>query len=91
LFDITSGILRRAWNFKSDVLPDEAQIQGLLDKIGWHKLRWQPPVLEFPIPGMEIDFGGVVKEYAVDRAAALCREAGVRHKAYPESLVRKRY
>jgi len=79
LFDITSGILRRAWNFKSDVLPDEAQIQGLLDKIGWHKLRWKPPVLEFPVPGLEIDFGGVVKEYAVDRAAALCREAGVRH------------
>ena len=79
LFDITSGILRRAWNFKSDVLPDEAQIQGLLDKIGWHKLCWKPPVLEFPVPGLEIDFGGVVKEYAVDRAAALCREAGVRH------------
>jgi len=79
LFDITSGILRRAWNFKSGALPDESQIHGLLDKIGWHKLRWKPPVLEFPIPGMEIDFGGVVKEYAVDRAAALCREAGVRH------------
>jgi thiamine biosynthesis lipoprotein len=28
---------------------------------------------------MEIDFGGVVKEYAVDRAAALCRAAGIKH------------
>jgi thiamine biosynthesis lipoprotein len=28
---------------------------------------------------MEIDFGGVVKEYAVDRVTTLCREAGVRH------------
>jgi hypothetical protein len=27
---------------------------------------------------MEIDFGGVVKEYAVDRAATLCWEAGAR-------------
>jgi thiamine biosynthesis lipoprotein len=79
LFDITSGILRRAWNFKSNALPDEAQIQSLLDKIGWHKLRWKDPVLEFPIPGMEIDFGGVVKEYAVDRAAALCKGAGLNH------------
>ena len=78
-FDITSGILRRAWNFKSDVLPDEAQIKALLTKIGWQKLRWKSPVLEFPTAGMEIDFGGVVKEYAVDRAAALCQSAGIRH------------
>ena len=28
---------------------------------------------------MEIDFGGVVKEYAADRAATLCAEAGFRH------------
>lgn len=79
LFDITSGILRRAWNFKSGILPTETTIQELLDKVGWHKLRWNPPVLEFPIPGMEVDFGGVVKEYAVDRVAALCWQAGIRH------------
>jgi FAD:protein FMN transferase len=79
LFDITSGILRRAWNFKSGSLPDESQIQSLLDKVGWHKLRWNSPVLEFPTAGMEIDFGGVVKEYAVDRLATLCREAGIHH------------
>ncbi len=79
LFDITSGILRRAWRFDLGKLPDQAHVQALLDKVGWHKLRWAPPVLEFPSPGMEIDFGGVVKEYAVDRAAALCWEAGIRH------------
>ena len=79
LFDITSGILRRAWRFDLGRLPDQVQIQELLEKVGWHKLRWAPPVLEFLIPGMEIDFGGVVKEYAADRAAVLCSEAGVRH------------
>ena len=79
LFDITSGILRRAWRFDLGALPDEGQIQALLGKIGWHKVRWNPPILEFPVPGMEIDFGGVVKEYAVDRAASLCLEAGIRH------------
>ncbi|MDO9103465.1 MAG: FAD:protein FMN transferase [Methylovulum sp.] len=79
LFDITSGILRRAWRFDREGLPDEGQIQALLAKIGWHKLRWHNAVLEFLIPGMEIDFGGIVKEYAVDRAAALCWSAGIRH------------
>ena len=79
LFDITSGILRRAWRFDSGQLPDQVQILALLDKVGWHKLRWTDPVLEFSIAGMELDLGGVVKEYAVDRAAALCWESGVRH------------
>lgn len=79
LFDITSGILRRAWRLERGRLPDQAQIEALLEKVGWHHVRWMLPVLEFPVAGMEIDFGGVVKEYAVDRAAALCREAGVRH------------
>jgi thiamine biosynthesis lipoprotein len=79
LFDITSGVLRKAWRFPLDRLPEEAQIRRLLDKIGWCRLRWKPPVLEFPTPGMEIDFGGVVKEYAVDRAGRICWEAGARH------------
>jgi thiamine biosynthesis lipoprotein len=78
LFDITSGILRRAWNFKSGVLPDEKHIQNLLDHIGWHKVRWKPPYLEFAA-GMELDFGGIVKEYAVDRLAALCWNKGIHH------------
>lgn len=79
LFDITSGILRRAWRFDQGGLPDQARIGALLEKVGWQRVRWIPPVLEFPLPGMEIDFGGVVKEYAADRIAALCREAGARH------------
>lgn len=79
LFDITSGILRRAWRFDLNALPDDQQINALLTKVGWHKLHWQAPLLEFPLPGMEIDFGGIVKEYAVDRAAALCRSAGIQH------------
>ncbi len=78
LFDITSGILRRAWRFDRGALPEPAQIQDLLDKVGWNRVRFARPLLEFPTPGMEIDFGGVVKEYAVDRAATLCWEAGAR-------------
>lgn len=79
LFDITSGILRRAWRFDGGRLPEQSAIDALLDKVGWDKLLWRPPVLKFLVPGMEIDFGGIVKEYAADRAAALCREAGVMH------------
>lgn len=79
LFDITSGLLRQAWRFDRGALPDPVQIRELLGRVGWEKLRWKPPVLEFPLAGMELDFGGVVKEYAADRAATLCREAGAAH------------
>lgn len=80
LFDITSGLLRQVWRFGADAgLPDPAAVNALLERVGWHRLRWEPPVLAFPYPGMEIDFGGVVKEYAVDRAAALCLEQGLGH------------
>lgn len=79
LFDITSGILRRAWKYDQGKLPEQSLIDELLDKVGWHKVVWKRPVLAFSVPGMEIDFGGVVKEYAVDRAASLCYGLGIRH------------
>lgn len=79
LFDISSGLLRRAWNFREPRLPDPALLQKLLGRVGWQRLEWQAPRLSFPQAGMELDLGGVVKEYAADRAATLCRERGVEH------------
>jgi thiamine biosynthesis lipoprotein len=76
LFDVTSGVLRRAWRFDRGQPPDAAQVEALLERVGWHRLVWDRPVLAFPVPGLELDLGGVVKEYAADRAAALCRDAG---------------
>jgi thiamine biosynthesis lipoprotein len=77
LFDITSGVLRRAWDFRSGRLPAQAQIDALLALVGWEKVRWRRPALELPLAGMQLDFGGFVKEYAADRVAELCRELGV--------------
>jgi FAD:protein FMN transferase len=68
LFDITSGPLRHAWKFDgSDRIPEAAAIQRLLPLVGFDKLQWQSPHLLLP-GGMELDFGGIGKEYAVDRA-----------------------
>jgi FAD:protein FMN transferase len=79
LFDITSGILRRIWNFKSGRLPDRKSINDLLPRIGLAKVCWERPRLTFPFAGMELDFGGIGKEYAADQAAAVCVARGVRH------------
>lgn len=78
LFDITSGILRKAWDFKSQTLPKKTELINLLEYVGWDRLQWQNPTLILP-EGMEIDFGGVVKEYAADTMAALLRQQGVEH------------
>ncbi|MEN9680901.1 MAG: hypothetical protein RLZZ627_794, partial [Pseudomonadota bacterium] len=79
LFDVTSGLLRKAWKFKDQSLPDPDAIQALLKHVGWHRLSWQSPKLSFPEPGLELDLGGAVKEYAVDRVAGLCWDSGIRH------------
>jgi thiamine biosynthesis lipoprotein len=71
LFDITSGVLRRAWRFDgSDRIPEAASIERLLPLVGFDKLQWDSPHLLVPAD-MELDFGGIGKEYAVDRAYQL--------------------
>jgi thiamine biosynthesis lipoprotein len=75
LFDITSGILREAWTFDgSDHIPDNDKIAAILPRIGWDKLVWENPQLAL-LPGMQIDFGGIGKEYAVDRTIQLIKTA----------------
>jgi thiamine biosynthesis lipoprotein len=78
-FDLTSGVLRRAWNFASGRVPAQREIDALLGLIGWSKVQWRRPALRLPQPGMEIDFGGIGKEYAADRAAGVLIEQGARH------------
>jgi len=75
LFDITSGILRKAWTFDgSDRVPDTAQVSALLPSVGWDKVMWGDGVLTLR-HGLEIDLGGLGKEYAVDRALGLIMQA----------------
>lgn len=73
MFDITSGVLRRAWRFDgSDRVPDALDIKALHKLVGWNRVSWQGSCLTLPA-GMEIDLGGLAKEYAVDRALAVAR------------------
>ena len=69
LFDITSGALRKAWKFDgSEVTPDDKLIAALQKQIGWDNVGWDGESICLR-PGMEIDLGGIGKEYAVDKVA----------------------
>ena len=80
-FDITSGVLRRAWNFRRAPprLPDAAEVDALRTLIGWARVEWSDREIRLPQAGMHIDFGGIGKEYAADRAATILAQYGVRH------------
>lgn len=69
-FDITSGVLRRVWKFDgSDRIPAPEQVQALLPLIGWERVSAGRDHVTMPA-GMQLDLGGIGKEYAVDRALA---------------------
>jgi FAD:protein FMN transferase len=76
LFDITAGVLNRAWNFKSGIVPSPEQLAPLLVLVGWDKVERGPEGVRLARAGMALDFGGFGKEYAADRAAAQLKAQG---------------
>ncbi|MCT6698171.1 FAD:protein FMN transferase [Rheinheimera sp. 4Y26] len=75
LFDITSGVLRKVWRFDgSDQIPDAAAVRALLPLVGFNQLKFTGDKLWLP-KGMELDLGGIAKEYAVDKVAQLLTTA----------------
>ncbi len=79
LFDATCGVLRHAWDFRSGTLPDPEALNSLRGLISWPKVHWNEGELALPFKGMELDLGGLVKEYAVDCGARFLAQQGIRH------------
>lgn len=74
-FDITSGIFRKLWTFdQQQALPTQQQLDELLTHVGWQHLKYDQQHITLP-QGMQIDFGGIGKEYAADLCAALSPKA----------------
>ncbi|WP_343858013.1 FAD:protein FMN transferase [Aliiglaciecola litoralis] len=74
MFDITSGVLRKAWRFDgSDRLPSTALVDSLRSRIGWKQVKFDRKSITLPA-GFELDFGGIGKEYAVDCVAKLAQQ-----------------
>ena len=78
LFDITTGALNKIWDFKKAIVPSQAQIDVARAHVGLNKLSCKDSHIHLP-RDMQIDFGGIVKEYAADSVARLARSLGVEH------------
>ncbi|MBA57995.1 MAG: thiamine biosynthesis protein ApbE [Gammaproteobacteria bacterium] len=76
-FDITSGTLRQCWNSQTTELPSQIQIENCRSRIGWEKVTYSETEIFLPVKGMELDFGGIVKEYAADALVASAQKNGV--------------
>jgi thiamine biosynthesis lipoprotein len=80
-FDPTAGPLSRCWGFqqREGRLPDDTEIAAALDVVGLDKVDLDADgrTVRFLRQGMALNFGGIGKGYALDRAAALLRERGV--------------
>lgn len=78
-FDPSSGVLRQAWTFQQGAVPPHPEeVDALLARIGWRRaiLDVEQGWIRLP-PEMELDLGGIGKEFAVDRVAALLTQTGV--------------
>jgi len=76
-FDPTVGVFRRIWDFKAGRVPSADEIEALRPLVDASQVEVDGGAIHLRRPGMELDLGGVGKEYAVDRVAGLLLEAGV--------------
>jgi thiamine biosynthesis lipoprotein len=81
-FDITIAPLLRCWGFLggSGRLPNEAQLAEARGCVGMEKLQLDAGerTVRFLRDGMMLDLGAIGKGYAIERAAEILREAGIR-------------
>jgi thiamine biosynthesis lipoprotein len=81
-FDVTFAALSGLWKFDQDIdgrVPDRAEIAARLPLIDYRALTIddRAGTAWLARAGMKVNLGGIGKGYAVDRAVAILREAGL--------------
>lgn len=80
-FDITWAALWGLWDFRSETpkLPDRAEVTRRVALVDSRRVIVDDAAgtVELPVAGMMVGLGGIAKGYALDRAAAALRGAGV--------------
>lgn len=80
-FDATSLPLSKLWDWKRsrDVLPTEGEVGEAMKMVGWNRIQREPGRVLLPEPGMQIDLGGIGKEFAVDCLTQMAGAFGILH------------
>ncbi|GBC84209.1 FAD:protein FMN transferase [bacterium HR11] len=82
-FDVTVGPLVQLWGFLEGPrrVPSDEEIAQARTRVGYRKIELDPlrRTVRLATPGMVLDFGGIAKGYALDRAVERLRQAGLRH------------
>jgi len=76
-FDPTVGALRRVWDFRRQRVPSPGEVEALLPLVDYRQVAVRDGTVFLRHEGMELDLGGVGKEYAADRVADSLRISGV--------------
>lgn len=81
-FDVTAGPLIRLWGFfarENQRRPDRAEIEANKLRIGYKNIEIDAngKRIRFNQSGMEIDFGGIAKGYAIDQSLAILKKNNV--------------
>lgn len=79
-FDITSGVLKKLYNFKGESFeyPAGSALRNALEKVGYEKIMADSPqAVSLANEGMRISFAAVGKGYAADKVKALMLDRGI--------------
>lgn len=80
-FDVTVGPLTHLWRrtLRRGVLPPAKRLEDARSRVGYALLRLdsQEKTVTLLKPGMRLDFGGIAKGYALDRALDVFRRHGI--------------
>jgi thiamine biosynthesis lipoprotein len=81
-FDVTFYALNGVWKFgdaaeEKPTLPDPRLIRSKLAHVDYRHVELDPTGKVRLAPGSSVDFGGIAKGYAVDKAASMLRQRGV--------------
>src|SRR5579885_198440 len=81
-FDITFAAMRGLWKFDEDLekkIPPKDEIEKRRKLINWRDVIVDAAkkTVKLRHPGQRLGLGGIAKGYAVDRAAAILRQAGL--------------
>jgi thiamine biosynthesis lipoprotein len=78
-FDVTYASVGRYYDYRAGRRPDDERIRRAVEAIDYRHVELDPegPKVRYARPEVYVDLGGIAKGYAVDRAMAILRRAGI--------------